>query len=293
MTIVNETVSCSCRFLKEDCFPQLYETFIEAFSDYVYPFALTEEQFKNHIILNAVDLTRTAGCFRDGRLVGFSLNGFGEWDGKSTAYDAGTGVIPSFRRQGVSDAMFEMMVPIFKDQGIEQFLLEVITTNQAAIRLYEKLGFEKVRELSLLQCDKTINASSEQMRDIEIRQTEEPDWHLFSRFWKGRPSWQNSIAAINRSTDRKRIITAHVDDECAGYVIFSSNFGRIAQLGVGSEFSGRGVGTRLVQAVQEATAPGYSLQVINADKAFPEVNAFFKSLGFYERLSQHEMIKQI
>ena len=75
----NETESRYCRFLTEDHFPQLYEAFIEAFSDYVIPFALTEVQFRNHINLNAVDLSRTVGCMEGDRLAGFSLNAFGTW----------------------------------------------------------------------------------------------------------------------------------------------------------------------------------------------------------------------
>ncbi len=161
MTNTNKTLSDACKFLDKDHFQKLYEAFIEAFSDYVVPFALTETQFHNHINLNAVDLNRTVGCFEGGRLIGFSLNGFGEWDGKPTVYDAGTGVIPDFRRQGVSEAMFEMMVQVFKSEGIEQWLLEVITSNVAAISLYKKLGFREVRELALLQCDIKTTTSVE------------------------------------------------------------------------------------------------------------------------------------
>src|SRR6478609_1183190 len=111
MAVMDETGLENCRFLGKDHFAELYATFTEAFSDYVYPFALTETQFRNHLILNGVDLRRTAGCFMDGRLVGFSLNGFGEWQGEATVYDAGSGVIPSYRRRHICESMFEMMLP--------------------------------------------------------------------------------------------------------------------------------------------------------------------------------------
>src|SRR4051794_4781425 len=96
----NETALRQCRFLNEEYFEKLYDAFIEAFSDYVIPFALTETQFRNHLNSTAVDLNRTVGCIEDGRIVGFSLNGFGLWNGVPTAYDAGTGVLPRYRRQG-------------------------------------------------------------------------------------------------------------------------------------------------------------------------------------------------
>src|SRR3954465_15305693 len=133
MDDVNEIMSGHCRFLDESYFQRLYEAFIDAFSDYVVPFALTETQFRNHIRLNGADLDRTVGYVRHDRLIGFSLNGFGDWHGRSTVYDAGTGVLPAHRRQGVSKAMFDLMLPRFKQDGIEQFLLEVVTTNTGAV----------------------------------------------------------------------------------------------------------------------------------------------------------------
>ena len=262
----NETASRECRFLSEAHFDTLYETFTVAFSDYVYPFALTETQFRNHINLNAVDLGRTVGCYDGDLLVGFSLNGFGDWDGRSTFYDAGTGVIPAFRRQGVSEAIFEMMLPLFKTDGFEQCLLEVITSNASAIRLYEKLGFERVRELALMQCDGKVKSTFSAPK-AEIREMDEPDWALFPTFWDGKPSWQNSIVAVDRSSHLKRILGAFDGERCVGYVIFSANFGRVAQMAVDKNYRKRGIGTMLVHELQKRTASGYSLQVINIDKS--------------------------
>ena len=288
---VNETALRHCRFLNADYFPQLYETFIEAFSDYVFPFALTETQFRNHIILNAVDLAATLGCFENGRLIGFSLNGFGEWHGTPTVYDAGTGVIPERRRQGVSEAMFEMMMPLFKKKGVEQFLLEVVTANHGAIRLYEKLGFQRIRELALLQCDHQVRTSAGFPQNIEIREIIHPDWELLTAFWDGKPSWQNSVDAIGRSAAMKRIWGAFVDGKCVGYIVFSSSFGRVAQIAVDKDHRNQGIGTILVQKMQNETAAGYSQQVINIDKSLATAMDFFVNRGFYERLSQYEMIR--
>lgn len=291
MDNVNETASRHCRFLNDDCFAMLYEAFIEAFSDYVFPFALTEPQFRNHIILNAVDLNLTVGCIDGGKLIGFSLNGFGLWEGKPTVYDAGTGVIPAYRRQGVSDAMFDMMLPTFTKKGMEQFLLEVVTSNAGAISLYEKLGFQPVRELALLQRDGKINATVKLPQDLEIREITEPDWELFVTFGEGKPSWQNSIEAVNRSTAMKKILGAFVADKCVGYIVFSSHFGRVAQIAVDKSHRNQGIGTMLVEKMQDETADGYSLQVINIDKSLDEAMHFFTKRGFYERLSQYEMVK--
>lgn len=287
----NETSLRSYRFLNETYFSRLYDAFIEAFSDYVIPFALTEAQFRNHIVLNAVDLDRTIGCVEGEKLIGFSLNGFGEWRGRSTVYDAGTGVIPDFRRQGVSEAMFDLMLPIFKDDGVEQCLLEVVTTNTGAIKLYEKLGFQTARELALLECKGKLDSSGGKSSDAEIHDIAEPDWSFMRSFWDGGPSWQNTVEAVVRSTKMKRILGAFLDGRCVGYIVFSAKFGRVAQLAVDKNYRRQRVGTALMRALQADTAEGQSPQVINIDKSLTGAMGFFRSLGFAELLSQYEMIK--
>ncbi len=292
MAKANKTFLTEYRFLDEGFFKQLHDAFTEAFSDYVIPFALSEDQFRNHINLTAVDLARTMGCLEDGRLIGFTLNGFGKWKGRSTVYDAGTGVVPASRRQGISEAMFDRMLPQFREDGIEQCLLEVITTNTSAIKLYEKLGFEVIRRVALLQFDVKINPSPHGLTPtIEICKVDDLDWQHVFKFCDGEPSWQNSVDAIKRSNKLKSIHCAIEDGKCIGFAVFSSKFGRIAQLAVDRQHRGRGIGRALLHSVQAETVDGYPLQVINIDTSLTAEMQFFFNGGFYERLSQYEMVK--
>ena len=107
----NENPPITCRYLKDEDFSKVHETFLEAFSDYLITFQLTREQLERHILLNAVDLNLSVGCFQDERLVGFTLNGFGMWGGKSTIYDAGTGVIPELQKAGIEPGNVRAHVP--------------------------------------------------------------------------------------------------------------------------------------------------------------------------------------
>lgn len=293
MVIGNETALRCCRFLDEGYFLELYETFSEAFSDYVMPFALTETQFRNHISLTGVDLNRTIGSFSGSKMVGFSLNGFGEWKGKSTVYDAGTGVLPSHRRQGISEDMFRTMLEAFKREGEEQFLLEVITNNFGAVELYRKLGFEPERRLALLQSDRRFEIECPEPGPLSVQELTGPDWPKLKSFWDKHPSWQNSIAAIRRSMHLKRLIGAFDNGECVGYAVFSPKFGRLAQMAVRPDRRRQGIGSLLLKAMQGATADGFSMQVINIDLSLTEAVRFFTNRGFYERLTQYEMVKDL
>lgn len=290
MRDANETSLKVCRYLNPADFAGLYETFTEAFSDYIIPFALTETQLRNHIALTVVDLDRSVGYFEGGRLVGFSLNGFGEWNGRSTVYDACTGVVPDHRRRGISGEMFRFMLPQLKESGVEQFLLEVIKTNDGAVRLYEGLGFEPSRELGLLQCDRRLIASDKTVVAVELREIDSPDWGLFKTFWDGYPSWQNSPEAIERSIHLKRTLGAFLRGQCVGYILYSARFGRISQLAISKEHRRLGIGSALIHAMHASIDEGYSAQVVNADLSLPGLPEFFEKLGYYERLRQYEMV---
>jgi ribosomal protein S18 acetylase RimI-like enzyme len=292
MRLTNENSHLECRFLRAEQFPAVHRTFLAGFADYIIQFDLTERQFQNHITLNAVDLDRSAGCFDAEKPVGLSLNGFGKWEGKATVYDAGTTVIPEYRRRGISRAMFDWMVPGFSAEGYKQFLLEVITSNNPAIRLYEQLGFYTTRELLLLEGEPTINLDRSVDGAIEIREIHRHENIPFALFWEGKPSWQNSPEAVERSIQMKRFFGAFIDGECVGYIVFSGGVGRLAQLAVHRDHRRKGIGTRLLREMQK-DAQDQKLHIINLDESMTESVLFFQNRGFRKVLAQFEMVKDL
>ena len=290
MRLTNENSRLECRFLRAGQFAAIHKTFIEGFADYIIKFELTERQFQNHITLNAVELDRSAGCFDADRTIGVSLNGFGAWEGKRTVYDAGTTVIPEYRRRGASRAMFEWMIPMFADEGYEQFLLEVITQNDPAIRLYEMLGFNRTRELLLLEAGPTTPLEYPAPPSVEIREIHRHENIPYEAFWEGKPSWQNSLEAIERTKQLKRVFGAFNGPECVGYIVFSS--GRLSQLAVRRDHRRQGIGTRLLLEMQ-MDVPGQKLHIINLDESMTESVVFFQNRGFKKVLAQYEMIREL
>ena len=51
-------------------------------------------------------------------------------------------VLPSFRKQGIGDQLVSSMIALAKEKEISKIMLEVRASNEAAIHLYEKYGFE-------------------------------------------------------------------------------------------------------------------------------------------------------
>lgn len=290
----NDNPPVNCRYLKQEDFIDVHGAFLEAFSDYHISFQLTTQQLERHITLNAVNLDHSIGCFAGDRLVGFTLNGFGDWGGKSTIYDAGTGVVPDYRRRGLSEAMFEMVFPMCAERDIEQCLLEVITKNERAVKLYEKLGFYTNRTLVLLENADAIKVHGMAREvPVEIRDITKPNWALLQTFWDGDTSWQNSVDAVERSIDIKTILGAFIDDVCVGYIVFSANMGRVAQMAVSKEHRGQGVGSKLLLGMADRSGDAESYQIINVDENLTDALKFFSNRGFGELLSQYEMVKPL
>ena len=96
-----------------------------------------------------------------------------------------------------------------------------------------------------------------------------------------------------RSRTVKHVLGAFVNDRCVGYIVFSGTFGRASQIAVQKEYRKQGIGTALLRKMQNATASGYSLQIINVDEALTDTIEFFVKRGFYERISQYEMLKTL
>lgn len=289
---LNKTPTGTCQFLDDSYFHRLYDAFLAAFADYVLPFDLTEQQFKNHILLNGVDLGSAVGVVLGDSIVAFTLNGLGTWKGRKTVYDAGTGVLPSFRRLGLGRKMFDESIPYFIDRGFEQYLLEVITTNSKAIRMYEKLNFSPTRKLALLEAPENHRISTTES-SCEIVEVFEHDWDLYCSFWDGEPSWQNSIEALVRDHGLKRTFAAILDGECVGYIIFSGQSPRLAQIAVAHEHRRKGIGSQLLQMMVNSAEPDTRPQVINIDLALEDAYKFFEKHGFTEKLRQFEMIRDL
>ena len=53
-------------------------------------------------------------------------------------------VQPELHRQGVAEYMFEQLYRIMDKREVRYYYLEVRSSNQAAVALYEKLGFDRV-----------------------------------------------------------------------------------------------------------------------------------------------------
>jgi ribosomal protein S18 acetylase RimI-like enzyme len=278
----------SYRLLSAADSSSLYECFLHAFSDYEVNMQMSEPQFAQRLTRDGVQLEVSAGAFDDNRMIGFYLTALGHWRGELTAYDAGTGVIPDYRGRRVAQELFELLVSKLKELSVSQYLLEVLTSNERAVSLYRKLGFIEVRRLAVLRSQRVMEPLDESA-GVEMRRIEAPDWQLFQTFWDGYPSWQNSIAAVERIPNERVILGAYVEGRCVGYGVVFRPAANLMQLAVALAHRRTRIGSRILSALHESEP----FKVNNIDQELKGTLAFFGANGFSVVLNQFEMSRRI
>ncbi len=278
------------RTFEEADYSQIFKTMDEAFSDYQVDMKMDIDTYRNRLELEGVSFEHSVGAFDGEKLVGATMNAIGSWNGVRAVHDLGTGVIPEYRRMGISTGMFEFIVPQLKEQGFERYSLEVITDNEAAYRLYRRSGFEVTRDFVICE-HRDIFERKENSADIEIRSIENPDWDQLKTFWTFEPAWQNSSDCIKRAKLLNfglTLLGAYKNNELVGYAAAFADSGKIAQIAVSEKFRRKGFGNALLNDLASKTKK--SLLMTNIDNNAIELIKVLESNGFAHTLSQYEMV---
>lgn len=122
--------------------PVLVDLFNAGFSDYLLPMRLTEAAFAEHVAANDIDLSCSRVVIED-EPAAFVL--IAHRDG--AGWVGGMGTAPGYRRRGLGEKALTAGLAALSDRGARVAWLEVIDKNRRALRLYDKLGFEVVRDL--------------------------------------------------------------------------------------------------------------------------------------------------
>jgi ribosomal protein S18 acetylase RimI-like enzyme len=120
----------------------LLDLFNAGYSDYLLPMRLTGAAFAEHVAANGIDLA----CSRvvvDDQPAAFALIAYRDGAG----WVGGMGTVPRCRRRGLGEHALTAGLAALRDRSASVAWLEVIDQNLRALRLYEKLGFEVVRDL--------------------------------------------------------------------------------------------------------------------------------------------------
>lgn len=280
------------RSLENTSFDTLFEAFNAAFAGY--EVQLDKTGLQTMLKRRGFNPALSFAAFEGDKIVSFTCNGTGNYYGVRTAYDTGTGTVEAYRGKGLATRIFETSIPYLREAGIKEYLLEVLQHNTGAVSVYKKLGFEVTREFYYFRAGKggirhkvTCNDPACTLRPIDINRYEQiPGFRDF------KPSWQNSLEAVNRSPEDFICLGVFIKDKLVGYGVSEPVSGDITQIAVDKAYRRRGIGSLLFQKIIESAQPE-SVKIVNTDIHCNSVTAFLKAKNIEPSGKQYEMVRRI
>src|ERR1044072_3711698 len=165
--------------------------------------------------------------------VGFLMNGIRENAGRRFAWNGGTGIIPEFRGKGVGKVLVNAALDLYTKQHVDIAMLEAISTNQPAIRLYESCGYEVVEELTFVETKKAI-ANFVNPAALTSYAVERVNPAAVGRlpFYRELSAWQGQWQSLSM-TNGEAIILVDADRASVGYALYEKKFddqGKISRI---------------------------------------------------------------
>ena len=186
------------RNLENIGFEDLADTWNSAFCDYIVPMNMTVEGLCAYFKVAGVDRSQSFGAFYNNALVGMLLNSVDTFRGERTAYDAMTGIVPQHRGKGLFTRLFEHTKNSLKSNGIKNYYLEVIKTNENAYSIYKNKGGKICREFSCIygridnKFEGVVEVKVSPLSDFTVSETELSVYE---------PSWSNRLVSLHRNID--------------------------------------------------------------------------------------------
>lgn len=267
----------------------LYGAFSEAFSDYQVQTDMTFWKFRQMLQRRGYNPAVSVGAFLDGALVGFVVSGLRSWNGKATANDIVTGIVPEYRKQGIAGELFLRNKELLKDKRAEQYLLEVLKSNRPAVRLYQKQGFGIQREFSCFRLDKGRYVPGKTCGAERVGRV---DFERVKDFWDFQPSWQNSVLSVEAVPEAFVYVAARRDGAVAGYGIIDEKTGDIPQFAVSREHRGRGIAGGIMAELIRNTE-SEKVSVLNVESGQKPTEDFLRKSGFEYIAGQYEMLLKL
>ncbi len=279
--------------LHPDQFKLIEDCFDEAFADYALKGKSARLWLRDRSAKNGVDLAASAAAWDGDRMVGFTLVGLDEEGDVSSAYDSGTGIVPSHRGRGLAGRIFDFLLPELTCRGVKRFLLEVLQENEPAVAAYRKAGFETAREFdcfALKEGDFSRVKALGEINVLPMNREQAIEMHRKSA-WP--PSWENSASSIARIPGELVVLGAQLNGELAGELIYHPESQWLHSLFVDPEHRRRGLASALLEALMEGAAKGSSPKAVNVDRRDTAFAAFLENAGFELFTRQFEMERLI
>ncbi len=271
---------------------ELYAGFAEAFADYKYKWS--KEDFERMLQRRGFAPELSFGAFDDDKLISFTLNCVGRFNGHKTAYDTATGTIKAFRGRGLASQIFNHSIPFLKKRDITHYLLEVLQENETAISVYTKASFKESRSFThYLQNSRDVVFAKHGLPEgCSLRFTYLNDRHNMEALWDVQPAWQNSFDALTRQPGGFFIWGVYDGAQLIGYGIIETATGDIPQLAVHKDYRRKGIGSAILKELLKYNEAN-RVKIINVDTKCTAMTPFLAHHNIPLEGMQTEMIRPL
>lgn len=264
----------------------VYGAFKDGFSDYIIKMDVSKEDFIQRFFGPEGNSLEHSFLALDGdKSVGIILGGIKVYETIKTMRCGTLAVHPEFRGIGVSQKLFELHKEEAIQNECQQLFLEVIVGNDRAIQFYNKLGYEKVYDLSYYNLNDVTKLTNKDNKNIEVQRLEFQKFKLEIQKWLNfHINWQNDIDYIEKTNNT--YYGAYVDNDLKGSVCVNEQ-GKISYIFVDKDYRNIGIGMKLLQVARvESNLSSLSISFPNNSL----LEGFLKKSGFKKNsLAQYEM----
>jgi len=256
---------------------QMSEMHNASFQGYFMPVEMMPEMTADFWRINAIDALRSVVMHDEaGTFVGMARMGT---RGKR-GWCGGFGIVPAFRGSGASRLLAEQMVRVARASGLATLQLEVLTQNERARRLYERVGFTVTRRLFGLEI-----ASAALPAGAPVHVERVAIEAVLPQFLGSvHPCWECELATI-LTIPAEAVVIRGSDGQFNGVIVQRGQRVSILASFFSSELADADLAALLHQAAGEASG----LVVFNEPEESPCL-ARYRALGFSEFFSQYEML---
>ncbi|WP_430788897.1 GNAT family N-acetyltransferase [Virgibacillus flavescens] len=192
------------------------------FEGYFVDLSMTMERFIGRLVSEGFSPEFSIVAFDDDKPVGIINTGFRVIKGRKTGWNGGTGVAPDYRNQGVGKKMMEHLLSIFEEQHVDVATLEAIKENKYAIKLYERMGYTIVDEVTNFSLNGphsghvfNVNGEAYSISKTIPQAAGQLD------FYKAEHTWQTHWRSV---VNGEAVIVKDEKNESVGYAYFRRGF---------------------------------------------------------------------
>ncbi|HND48438.1 MAG TPA: GNAT family N-acetyltransferase [Anaerolineales bacterium] len=257
--------------------PFLADLMTRGFEGYIVPINITDNVLHTMIRRDGIDLTSSRVLVRDEEPIGVAFIARRGWTSRLAAF----GITSNARNGGVGTWAMEQLLQEARERGEKEMLLEVIEQNTAGVKLYERVGFTKIRRLVGYKLENPQVESDVELEEIDIRELA----RLVAYHGLKDLPWQLSGATVMQHTPPSRAF--HVND--AYCLITNPEATDIAISSVLVKTRSRGAGLSAV--LLRALFAKFPNKVWHVSPIYPEeMGVIFEYVGMQrETLSQWQM----